>query len=232
MIGLKILVVEDDLEIRELIGYFLEKESYIVDKVDNGLDALKILKKNKHDAIVLDLMIPGLDGKNLAKIVKTLPEEYGTPKIIMVTAKTEIEDVLEGLEIGADDYLRKPFDPRELVLRIKKLISSERREDKVEKEDNYKFEDIIIDNSKHMVTYKGNEIEFSKKEYDLLSLLIRNKGLVVTRDKILDEVWSSSYYTGDRTVDVYISKLRDKLPILADCIHTVKGVGYKLKEKK
>ncbi|WP_300361093.1 response regulator transcription factor [Fusobacterium sp.] len=229
---MKILVVEDDLEIRELIGYFLEKESYIVDKVDNGLDALKILKKNKHDAIVLDLMIPGLDGKNLAKIVKTLPEEYGTPKIIMVTAKTEIEDVLEGLEIGADDYLRKPFDPRELVLRIKKLISSERREDKVEKEDNYKFEDIIIDNSKHMVTYKGNEIEFSKKEYDLLSLLIRNKGLVVTRDKILDEVWSSSYYTGDRTVDVYISKLRDKLPILADYIHTVKGVGYKLKEKK
>lgn len=86
---MRILVVEDDLEIRELIGYFLEKENYIVDKIDNGLDALKLLKKNKHSAIVLDLMIPGLDGKNLAKIVKTLPEEYGTPKIIMVTAKTE-----------------------------------------------------------------------------------------------------------------------------------------------
>lgn len=228
---MKVLVVEDDFEIRELIGYFLEKENYQVDKIDNGLEALKILKKNKHDVIVLDLMIPGLDGKNFAKIVKNLPEEYGAPKIIMVTAKTEIEDVLEGLEIGADDYIRKPFDPRELVLRIKKLIKIEKKLNS-SGDDNFKFEDIIVDNGKHSITYHGEEIEFSKKEYDLLVLLIRNKGLVVTRDKILDEVWNSSYYTGDRTVDVYISKLREKIPILADCIHTVKGVGYKLKEKK
>ena len=122
---MRVLVVEDDSEIRELIGYFLEKENFEIDKVDNGLDALKVLKKNKHQVIVLDLMIPGLDGKNFAKIVKNLPEEYGNPKIIMVTAKTEIEDVLEGLEIGADDYLRKPFDPRELVLRVKKLVKND-----------------------------------------------------------------------------------------------------------
>ena len=123
---MRVLVVEDDSEIRELIGYFLEKENFEIDKVDNGLDALKVLKKNKHQVIVLDLMIPGLDGKNFAKIVKNLPEEYGNPKIIMVTAKTEIEDVLEGLEIGADDYLRKPFDPRELVLRVKKLVKNDK----------------------------------------------------------------------------------------------------------
>ena len=123
---MRVLVVEDDSEIRELIGYFLEKENFEIDKVDNGLDALKVLKKNKHQVIVLDLMILGLDGKNFAKIVKNLPEEYGNPKIIMVTAKTEIEDVLEGLEIGADDYLRKPFDPRELVLRVKKLVKNDK----------------------------------------------------------------------------------------------------------
>lgn len=228
---MKVLVVEDDNEIRELIGYFLEKENFEIDKIDNGLDALKLLKKSKHNVIVLDLMIPGLDGKNFTKIVKTLPKEYGNPKIIMVTAKTEIEDVLEGLEIGADDYLRKPFDPRELVLRVKKLINNNDTFQK-NKENNYRFENILIDNEKHIVIYEDKEIELSKKEYDLLSLLIRNKGLVITRDKILDEVWNSSYYTGDRTVDVYISKLREKLPILSDCIHTVKGVGYKLKEKK
>ncbi len=227
---MKILIVEDDLEIQELIAYFLQKEGYDLDRTDDGLDALKILKKHKHDIIILDLMIPSLDGKNFAKIVKNLPEEYGTPKIIMVTAKTEIEDVLQGLEIGADDYLRKPFDPRELVLRIKKLSTKEKKEEKITTI--HKFSHIVIDEDKHIVTYKNEEIELSKKEYDLLLLLVRNKDLVVTREKILDEVWNSNYYTGDRTVDVYISKLRDKIPGLGENIRTVKGVGYKLKEKK
>ncbi|MCI6152163.1 MAG: response regulator transcription factor [Fusobacterium perfoetens] len=226
----KVLIVEDDLEIQELIKYFFEKENYKVDKTDDGLKALKILKKEKSDVIILDLMLPGIDGKNFAKIVRSLPEEYGNPKIIMVTAKTEIEDVLEGLEIGADDYLKKPFDPRELVLRVKKLLKEDKQEKKEERI--YKFSDIELDIDTHMVLVKGEEIELSKKEYDLLLLLVRNKGLVVTREKILDEVWNSNYYTGDRTVDVYISKLREKIPLLSDSIHTVKGVGYKLKEKK
>lgn len=126
----KVLIVEDDLEIQELIKYFFEKENYKVDKTDDGLKALKILKKEKSDVIILDLMLPGIDGKNFAKIVRSLPEEYGNPKIIMVTAKTEIEDVLEGLEIGADDYLKKPFDPRELVLRVKKLLKEDKQEKK------------------------------------------------------------------------------------------------------
>ncbi|NME35304.1 MULTISPECIES: response regulator transcription factor [Fusobacterium] len=226
----KILVVEDDLEIQQLITYFFEKENHKVDKIDDGLKALKILKKEKSDVVILDLMLPGIDGKSFTKIVKSLPEEYGNPKIIMVTAKTEIEDVLEGLEIGADDYLKKPFDPRELVLRVKKLLKDEKKEQK--EENLYNFLDMEINVDTHMVLVNGEEIELSKKEYDLLLLLVRNKGLVVTREKILDEVWNSNYYTGDRTVDVYISKLREKIPLLSDSIHTVKGVGYKLKEKK
>lgn len=226
---MKILVVEDDKEIQELITYFLTKEGYDVDKASDGLEGLKLLREKKHDLVVLDLMLPNLDGKNFAKIVKDISSEYGEPIIIMLTAKTEIEDVLEGLEIGADDYMKKPFDPRELVLRVKKFLKNKNREIKIEK---YKFKNIEIDENKHLVTFMGEEVELSKKEYDLLVLLVQNKDLVITREKILDRVWNSNYYTGDRTVDVYISKLRDKIPEFAECIRTVKGVGYKLEEKR
>lgn len=227
---MKILVVEDDKEIQELIAYFLTKEGYEVDTADDGLEGLRILKEKKHQLIVLDLMLPNLDGKNFTKIVKGISSEYGNPIIIMLTAKTEIEDVLEGLEIGADDYMKKPFDPRELVLRVKRFFKEEKKE-KVENR-NYKVFDLEIEDDKHRIMYKNEEIELSKKEYDLLLLLVQNKNLVITREKILDRVWNSSYYTGDRTVDVYISKLRDKLPEISECIKTIKGVGYKLEEKR
>lgn len=226
---MRILVVEDDKEIQELITYFLIKEGYEVDRASDGLEGLKLLKENKNDLVVLDLMLPNLDGKNFTKIVRDISSEYGEPVIIMLTAKTEIEDVLDGLEIGADDYMKKPFDPRELVLRIKKFLKTTDREIKNEK---YRFKDIEIDESRHMVIANGEEVELSKKEYDLLLLLIKNKDLVITRERILDKVWNSNYYTGDRTVDVYISKLRDKIPELSECIKTVKGVGYKLEEKR
>ena len=226
---MRILVVEDDKEIQELITYFLIKEGYEVDRASDGLEGLKLLKENRNELVVLDLMLPNLDGKNFTKIVRDISSEYGEPVIIMLTAKTEIEDVLDGLEIGADDYMKKPFDPRELVLRIKKFLKTTDREIKNEK---YRFKDIEIDESRHIVIANGEEVELSKKEYDLLLLLIKNRDLVITRERILDKVWNSNYYTGDRTVDVYISKLRDKIPELSECIKTVKGVGYKLEEKR
>ncbi len=226
---MRILVVEDDKEIQELITYFLIKEGYEVDRASDGLEGLKLLKENKNELVVLDLMLPNLYGKNFTKIVRDISSEYGEPVIIMLTAKTEIEDVLDGLEIGADDYMKKPFDPRELVLRIKKFLKTTDREIKNER---YRFKDIEIDESRHIVIANGEEVELSKKEYDLLLLLVKNKDLVITRERILDKVWNSNYYTGDRTVDVYISKLRDKIPELSECIKTVKGVGYKLEEKR
>ena len=226
---MRILVVEDDKEIQELITYFLSKEGYEVDQADDGLEGLRLLKEKQHNLVVLDLMLPNLDGKNFTKIVKGISSEYGDPAIIMLTAKTEIEDVLEGLEIGADDYMKKPFDPRELVLRVKRFFKEEKREEVKRK---YEFLDLVIEDDKHRVFYKGEEIDFSKKEYDLLLLLVLNKNLVITREKILDKIWKSNYYTGDRTVDVYISKLRDKLPEISEYIKTIKGVGYKLEEKR
>ena len=226
---MRILVVEDDKEIQELITYFLSKEGYEVDQADDGLEGLRLLKEKQHNLVVLDLMLPNLDGKNFTKIVKGISSEYGDPAIIMLTAKTEIEDVLEGLEIGADDYMKKPFDPRELVLRVKRFFKEEKREEVKRK---YEFLDLVIEDDKHRVLYKGEEIDFSKKEYDLLLLLVLNTKIALMISEELNKIWKSNYYTGDRTVDVYISKLRDKLPEISEYIKTIKGVGYKLEEKR
>lgn len=224
---MKVLIVEDDIEIQQLVGYFFKKEGYEVETAGDGLEGLKKLKSFKPELVILDIMLPSLDGKNFTKIVRDLPDEYGTPVIIMLTAKTEIEDVLEGLEIGANDYMKKPFDPRELILRAKKLIAGETRSSK-----KYTFKGVAIDDDRHLVTEDGEEIELSKKEYDLLHLLVKNQGIVLSREKVLDKVWHTSYYAGDRSVDIYISKLREKLKSIAKNIRTVKGVGYKLEEKR
>ena len=224
---MKVLIVEDDIDIRELVSFFMKKEGYEVLETSDGLEGLKLAKSYHPHIIILDLMLPNLTGINLTEMIKEDPEKYGNPRIIMVTAKTDIEDVLEGLKIGADDYLRKPFDPRELVLRVKKLLNTT----KAISTNKHQFKNIIIDTDKHIVLEDNIEIAMSKKEYDLLLLLIKNKGLVLTRDKILDRVWQSSYYTGDRTVDMYISKIRDKVKSISKNIKTIKGVGYKLDEK-
>ncbi len=224
---MKVLIVEDDIDIRELISFFMEKEGYEVLEADDGMTGLKLAKTYHPHIIILDLMLPHLDGKNFTQMIKKSEEKYGNPKIIMLTAKTDIEDVISGLEIGADDYMKKPFDPRELVLRVKKLLS---REIKINT-NKYIFKNITIDTDKHLILEDKKEVPMSKKEYDLLLLLIKNKGLVLTRDRILDKVWQSSYYTGDRTVDMYISKIRDKIKSISKDIKTIKGVGYKLEEK-
>jgi len=224
---LKILVVEDDLEIQQLIVYFFQKEGYEVYSASDGLDGLKKVKNLKPEMIVLDIMLPSLDGKNFTKIIRDMPQQYGEPKIVMLTAKTEIDDVLDGLSLGANDYMRKPFDPRELVLRSKKLL-----ETNTDKSKKYKFKSVVLDDSKHEVHEDGKEVELSKKEYDLLKCLMKNEGLVMTRERILDLVWQSNYYSGDRSVDIYIAKLREKLKTIAKDIRTVKGVGYRLEEKK
>ncbi|WP_319201400.1 response regulator transcription factor [uncultured Ilyobacter sp.] len=224
---MKVLIVEDDVEIQQLVGYFFQKDGYEVQFTGDGLDGLKVLKTFKPELVILDIMLPSLDGKNFTKIVRDLPDQYGDPVIIMLTAKTEIEDVLEGLELGANDYMKKPFDPRELILRAKKLISGDVRESK-----RYAFAGVVIDDDRHLVTEDGVEVELSKKEYDLLRLLFKNKGIVLSREKILDRVWQTNYYSGDRSVDIYISKVRDKLKSISKNIRTVKGVGYKLEDRK
>lgn len=232
---MKVLIIEDDLEIQNLLKYFFTKEHFQVETCSNGLDGLKILLKFCPQIVILDLMLPALDGKNFTKIVREMPEEYGTPYIIMLTAKTEIDDVLEGLSLGANDYIKKPFDPREIVLRAKKLCSSsEDNAPNLKNIDNsiHKLDELEVDERKRQVLFQNKEIDLSKKEYDLLLLFLNNKGTVLTREKILDYVWGTDYFSGDRSVDVYISKLREKIPPLSQYIKTLKGVGYKLEERK
>ncbi|MGL5124197.1 MAG: response regulator transcription factor [Fusobacteriaceae bacterium] len=229
---MKVLIVEDDNEILTLIEYFFTREGYSVDTAKDGLEGIKLLKKEKHNLVILDLMLPHLDGKNFAKIVTAMPEEYGEPKIIMLTAKTEIEDVLEGLSLGAADYMKKPFDPRELILRAKILLEIKNTNVQKKEDHIYILNDLVLNENTRIVKYDKSEIDLSKKEYDLLLILLKNIGLILTREKLLDYVWGVDYFLGDRSVDVYISKLREKIPFLSKHIKTVKGVGYRLEEKK
>ncbi|OQY09907.1 MAG: DNA-binding response regulator [Fusobacteriia bacterium 4572_132] len=222
----KILIVEDDIEIRNLLEYFLKKGNYEIFSVGDGLKALKMIRNEKPDLILLDIMLPSLNGIDLAKLLNENEEEYGEQQIIMMSAKTEVEDVIEGLESGANDYIRKPFDPREVLARVKKTLKDKKNKEIL----NYKR--ITMDLRKYLVLEEEKEINLSQKEYALLKYLIENKGIVVTRNKILDKIWGSDYYPGDRTVDVYIGKLREKLKTISKEIKTVKGVGYKLKSEK
>ena len=220
----KIMVVEDDEEIRTLIEYFLKKEKYEVRSSGDGMEGLKLVREFRPDLLVLDLMLPKIDGLSIAGMIRENPEKYGTPSILMLTAKTEVDDVVTGFKAGADEYMRKPFDPRELIVRISRLLGSIESE----KVKIYRYKNVEVDTERYVVSEEGTVIELSKKEFDLMLYLIENRGIVVTREKILDKVWSSNYYSGDRTVDVYIAKLREKLKSIAKDIRTVKGVGYKL----
>lgn len=227
---MKVLIVEDDSEIRSLLEYFFNKEEYITLSTGDGVKALKIIKEEQPDVLILDIMLPSLDGISICNMIRKSPDKYGTPTIIMLTAKTEIDDVLGGFKSGADEYIRKPFDPRELIIRVKKLTDGKDTSSK-EKE-LYIYKELEINMKKHRVLQSEIEIELSKKEYDLLLYLVQNEGIVITRERILDKIWDSKYYVGDRTVDVYIAKIREKVKTVAKDIKTVKGVGYKLKERK
>ena len=226
-----ILVVEDDLEIKTLIQFFLEKENFNVITAQNSGKALEMLQNNKPELVILDIMLPGLNGLEIAKLIKKESHKYGTPFIFMLTAKTETEDVIDGFKAGCDDYLRKPFDPRELILRIKKLLSLKKEGFAPEKESGLlRYDQIEIDLDKHTVTENNSEIILSNKEFRLLAFLIQNKGLALSRETILSRVWNENYHLGDRTIDVYVGKIREKLPSISKNIKTIKGVGYRLKE--
>lgn len=225
---MKIIVVEDDEQIRDLIVYFLKKEKYDVVSSGDGYGAIKLIAEMKPDLLILDLMLPNLNGIDITKMVRDLPEKYGDPLIIMVTAKTETDDVIKGFEVGANEYIRKPFDPKELIARIKNIMK--RNGKKVSRY--IEFKDILIDETKYTAYENENEVELSKKEYELLKYFIINKEMILTREKLLNEVWGVDYFPGDRVVDVYVGKIRGKFKALGENLKTVKGVGYKLIEKR
>jgi DNA-binding response OmpR family regulator len=224
----KILVIEDDKDIVELLKHYLDKENFILKDASDGYSGLKKMRTEDFDLIILDIMLPEMDGLEVCKELRSNPKTSSIP-IIMLTAKTEEADKIVGLELGADDYVTKPFSPKELMARVKALLR--RVERKPEEQKAYRYGKLTLDLSKHEVTFDGKPVQLTSKEFDLLNCLLRSKGRVLSRDYLMDEVWGYDYYGGMRTVDVHIRRLREKIPALSKAIQAIKNLGYKLKER-
>jgi two-component system alkaline phosphatase synthesis response regulator PhoP len=224
----KILIVEDEPDILQLVKLYLEKEGFRTATAVNGAQALKKVKEDKPDLIVLDLMLPEIDGLEVCKRLRSVPDTAMLP-IIMLTAKAEESDTVIGLELGADDYVAKPFSPKALVARIKALL---RRLERTPAEGAglYRYGPLRMDTTRHEVRLGDDEVPLTAKEFGLLEHLLRYPGRVLTRDILLNAVWGYDYYGTTRTVDVHIRRLKQKLPPLDAAIVSVKSLGYKLKE--
>jgi len=217
-----ILVVDDELDILEFVGYNLRKEGYTVLTANNGLTAIEIAQENTPDLVILDVMMPDMDGVETCERMRAIPKLTNTI-ITFLTARSEDYSQIAGLEAGADDYITKPIRPKVLLSRVKALLR--RRVVSDDFSNKLELGDIIIDKEKHTVLYKNLKVELAKKEFKLLELLASKPGKVFTRQEILENVWGLEVVVGDRTIDVHIRKLREK--INDQYIKTVKGVGYK-----
>lgn len=217
-----ILVVDDELDILEFVGYNLRKEGYIVLTANNGLTAIEIAEEKTPDLVILDVMMPDMDGIETCERMRAIPKLTNTI-ITFLTARSEDYSQIAGLEAGADDYITKPIRPKVLLSRVKALLR--RRVVSDDFSNILELGDIIIDKEKHTVLHKNLQVELAKKEFKLLELLTSKPGKVFTRQEILENVWGLGVVVGDRTIDVHIRKLREK--INDQYIKTVKGVGYK-----
>lgn len=223
----KILVVDDEPEAVELLEFNLKQAGYVVSTAGDGADALKRARSQTPDMIVLDVMLPEMDG---FEICKSLRLDSATAKIpiIMLTAKAAEIDRVLGLELGADDYLTKPFSPRELLLRIKKILGRGQTEEKMR--DQLRFGDLLIDVPRHIASWKGKTIELTATEFRLLTVLSQRAGRVQSRDQLLRDVWEYDSLIDTRTVDTHMRRLREKLGPASKHLDTVRGVGYRFME--
>jgi DNA-binding response OmpR family regulator len=222
-----ILVAEDDRDIADLIVHYLQKAGWRAQVAASGSDALSLAREQSFDAAILDVMLPGISGLDVCRALRAAPATAELP-IIMVTARAEETDRITGLEIGADDYVAKPFSPNELVARIRALMRRSRRGEVEQK--TLRFADLVMDIGRHTVTDGGREVKLTAKEFMLLQYLLEHKGRVLSRDLLLSDVWGYRYTGGTRTVDVHVRRLREKMPTLEDALVTVKQFGYKLEE--
>ena len=226
-----ILAVDDEADLVELVSYNLKKEGFAVDTASDGETAPSKVKKGKYDLIILDLMLPGIQGIELCRRLRTDGKTAGIP-IIMLTAKGEEVDRILGLEMGADDYITKPFSPRELLARVKAVLR--RTGDKPPARTAFKFGELEIDTERYTVSIKGRLIKLSATEFKLLLYLAERKGKVFSRDQLLDAVWRDEAFVEPRTVDVHIRRLRSNIeedPAHPRYIKTMRGIGYSFNDK-
>lgn len=224
----KILVVDDEEDILELVRYNLVKDGYRVTCVSSGEQAIQKLREETPNVILLDLMLPGMDGLDVCKKLRTNPATAGIP-IIMITAKGEDADIVTGLELGADDYLTKPFSPRVLLARIRAILRRNKQEE-IDETSVLKIHDIVVNPARHEVLVKGEPLILTATEFAILHFLARRPGWVFSRDQIISAVKGDDYPVTERSVDVQIVGLRKKLGDSGDLIETVRGVGYRFKE--
>ena len=215
---MKVLVVDDEMLIRNVIKDYLENEGYEIYEAENGLEAIRVFKEEKIDLIILDIMMPKMDGYETLKELRKLGE---TP-VIMLTAMKEELDKLHGFDLGVDDYVTKPFSPKEVVARVKAIL---KRDGKIK--EIYQYKDLMIDYKGRKVTIDEKEIEITPKEYELLTYFISNKGIALSRESLLNVIWGYDFYGDYRTVDTHIKMLRRSLGKYRDLIKTVRAVGYK-----
>ena len=223
-----ILIIEDEKDIVDLIEYHLKQSGFSVISALDGPTGLERARKKSPNLIILDLMLPGMDGKDICRSLKSNPLTQSIP-ILMLTAKAEETDRLIGFELGADDYVTKPFSPKELVLRVKAILR--RKGIDQESEKIIRIADLLIDIDRHQVSIKKNPIRLTSTEFKLLVELASKRGRVLTREHLLDRVWGYTYEGYARTVDTHVRRLREKLGPLGDSIETIRGVGYRFREE-
>ena len=220
------LVVEDDPDIVELVSLYLAKEDFQVDAIGDGRAALAQVRATPYDLLILDLQLPGMDGLTLCAEVRRSGAGRRIP-VVMLTARGDETDRVVGLEMGADDYIVKPFSPKELVARVRALF---RRLEHAPGDDGapLRLGDLEVDTARHVVKWAGAAVRLTAKEFALLVALVQARGRVLSRQQLLEDVWGYSYAEGTRTVDVHVRRLREKIPGLAPSIVTVKSMGYRL----
>ncbi len=224
--NLKILVVDDEVNIRNVIKEYAKFEGYEVEEAGNGMQAVEICKEKDFDIIIMDVMMPKLDGFSA---IKEIRKTKNIP-VLMLSARGEEYDKLFGFEIGIDDYVVKPFSPKEVMARVAAITSRVKNNSKTKKEDKYVFEGLEIDMLGRVVVVDGEKKELTPKEYDLLVYLIKNKNIALSREKILNEVWGYDFFGEDRTVDTHVKMLRNSIGKYRDKITTIRGMGYKFEE--
>jgi two-component system alkaline phosphatase synthesis response regulator PhoP len=224
-----ILIVEDEKEIRDLLAHYLRKEGFSLSFAVDGDEGLSRARSEKPSLILLDILLPGRDGLEVLREIRADGEIARTP-VIMLTAKGDETDRIVGLELGADDYVPKPFSPREVVARVRAIFRRSLPRTVPTDEGIYRKGELQLDVARHEVRYRGNSVPLTSKEFRILKVLMASEGKVLSRESILDRAWGERTHVLDRTVDVHIAKLRRKIPLLAKVIETVKDTGYKLRE--
>jgi two-component system alkaline phosphatase synthesis response regulator PhoP len=221
----RILIVEDDPDIAELVARYLDKAGFMTERAASGREALQTVAARVPDLLVLDLMLPHVDGLEVCRLLRVNEATAAIP-IIMLTARGEESERIVGLELGADDYLAKPFSPNELVARVRALLRRAQRSAPAAK--TLTYGPVVVDVERHLVSSDGRDVTLTAKEFLLLEYLLLHRGRVLSRDVLLTDVWGYRYTGGTRTVDVHVRRLREKLPVLTGGLVTIKQFGYKL----